>query len=148
MKQIMAGTVMATLIAVLVAQVADTVNMRSIASALATNHAQQGLGDGVQFFFGDQPTPPVVSHLGTGSASEKMNSMGKSAETSCNLTFLSDMLALQKRAQALGADAVIHIVSNYKNVERSSGTQFECHDGAIMTDVALKGDFVKLKGSK
>ncbi|MBB5607744.1 hypothetical protein HDE71_002124 [Janthinobacterium sp. S3M3] len=33
-------------------------------------------------------------------------------------------------------------------MEHSSATHFECHDGAIMTDVALKGDFVKLKGSK
>ncbi|MFM2085727.1 MAG: hypothetical protein RLZZ237_596 [Pseudomonadota bacterium] len=139
---------MAALIAVLAAQVAQHVNMRPIASALAANNAQQRLGDGVQFFFGDQPTPPVASRLGTGNVSEKINGMGKSAEMACNLTFRSDMLALQKRAQALGADAVIHIVSNYNNVEHSSATQFECHDGAIMTDVALKGDFVKLKGSR
>jgi hypothetical protein len=26
----------------------------------------------------------------------------------------------------------------------SSDTQFECHDGALMSGVALKGDFVKL----
>jgi hypothetical protein len=36
-------------------------------------------------------------------------------------------------------------VSNYKNVETASETEFECHDGAIMSGVALKGDFVKFK---
>ncbi|WP_374041196.1 hypothetical protein [Massilia sp. MS-15] len=51
----------------------------------------------------------------------------------------------QARAKELGADAVVNIVSNYKNVEMSSETEFECHDGAMMTGVALKGDFVKFK---
>jgi uncharacterized protein YbjQ (UPF0145 family) len=55
------------------------------------------------------------------------------------------MLRLQQRAHELGANAVINIVSNYKNVEVSSETQFECHDGAIMSGVALKGEFVKAK---
>ncbi|MFC5460839.1 hypothetical protein [Massilia niabensis] len=41
--------------------------------------------------------------------------------------------------------AVVNIVSNYKNVEMSSDTEYECHDGAMMTGVALKGDFVTIK---
>ncbi|MFC0250535.1 hypothetical protein [Massilia consociata] len=45
----------------------------------------------------------------------------------------------------LGANAVVNIVSNYKNVENSSATEFECHDGAMMTGVALKGEFVRIK---
>jgi uncharacterized protein YbjQ (UPF0145 family) len=55
------------------------------------------------------------------------------------------MLRLQQRAKELGADAVVNIVSNYKNEEMSSETEFECHDGAMMSGVALKGEFVKLK---
>ena len=44
----------------------------------------------------------------------------------------------------MGADAVINIVSNYKHKEMSSQTEFECHDGNIVSGVALKADFVKL----
>jgi uncharacterized protein YbjQ (UPF0145 family) len=55
------------------------------------------------------------------------------------------MLQLQKRAHAVGANAVVNIVSNYGNVPMSSETEFECHDGAIMSGVALKGDFVKIE---
>jgi uncharacterized protein YbjQ (UPF0145 family) len=58
------------------------------------------------------------------------------------------MLQLQKRARDLGANAVINIVSNYNNVEFSSETEFECHAGAIMAGVALKGDFVKVADKK
>jgi uncharacterized protein YbjQ (UPF0145 family) len=87
----------------------------------------------------------VLERLGVDKTSQKTNAFGKSAETSCNWAFLSAMLRLQQRAHELGANAVINIVSNYKNVEVSSETQFECHDGAIMSGVALKGEFVKVK---
>jgi len=54
------------------------------------------------------------------------------------------MVALEKRAQQMGANAVINIVSYYDKKVISSATEFECHAGAIMAGVALKGDFVKI----
>ena len=56
------------------------------------------------------------------------------------------MLSLEQRAKELGANAVINIKSNYKKAEMSSETEYECHAGAIMAGVALKGDFVKISG--
>jgi uncharacterized protein YbjQ (UPF0145 family) len=127
------------------AQARDTKHMLPIASAMAANDAKNRLGDTVQFYFGDEKTPAILQRLGTDKTSQKTNSFGKSAETACNWAFLSAMLRLQERARELGANAVVNIVSNYKNVEHSSATEFECHDGAMMTGVALKGEFVKLK---
>lgn len=138
----------AALAAALPAQAADNKHMMSIAGAMAANDAQARLGDSVQFFFGDQPTPPIATRISSDKTSQKTNGVGKSAETSCNWAFLSAMLALQKRAQSVGADAVVNIVSNYKNIENSSTTEFECHEGTMMTGVALKGEFVKLKAGK
>ena len=69
---------------------------------------------------------------------------GKSDEKACNWAFLSAMVALQKRAQQLGANAVVNIVSYYKKEVMSSASQFECHAGALIAGVALKGDFVKI----
>lgn len=126
------------------AQAADTRHMMSIPAALAANDAQSRLGDTVKFYFGDQPTPPVLAQLGSDKTSQRTNGFGKAPETSCNWVFLSAMLALQKTAQQKGANAVINIVSNYKNVPMSSRTEFECHDGALMTGVALKADFVRV----
>jgi len=115
-----------------------------IAGAMAANDAQARLGDSVKFYFAGQPTPRVESKIITDKTSLRTNGFGKSAEKACNYVFLSAMLQLQKRAQDVGADAVVNIVSNFNNVEFSSATEFECADGALMAGVALKGDFVKL----
>jgi len=127
------------------AQARDTKLMLPLAAAMADNDAQNRLGDSVKFYFGTQKTPKIAQKLSTDQTSQKTNSFGKTAEKACNWAFLSAMLRLQARAKELGADAVVNIVSNYKNVEMSSETEFECHDGAMMTGVALKGDFVKFK---
>jgi uncharacterized protein YbjQ (UPF0145 family) len=126
------------------AQARDTKLLLPLSAAMSTSDAQTRLGDSVKFYFGNQPTPKVLERLGSDQTSQKTNAFGKSPETACNWAFLSAMLRLQQRARELGANAVINIVSNYKNVEMSSDTQFECHDGAIMSGVALKGEFVKL----
>jgi uncharacterized protein YbjQ (UPF0145 family) len=134
----------AALAGALPAQAADTALMMPIAAAMAANDAQSRLGDSVKFYFADQPTPPVASKIASDKTSQRTNGFGKSADKSCNWVFLSAMLALQKRAHEVGADAVVNIVSNYKEKVVASQTEFECHDGAIMSGVALKGDFVKL----
>ena len=115
-----------------------------IAGAMAANDAQQRLGDSVKFYFADQQTPKVASKITSDKPSQRTNGFGKSAEKACNWVFLSAMLALQKRATEVGADAVVNIVSNFKDQEFASQTEYECADGAIMAGVALKGDFVKL----
>jgi len=127
------------------AQARDTKMMMPLAAAMSANDAQTRLGDSVKFYFGSQKTPAIATRLGVDKTSQKTNSFGKSADTACNWAFLSAMLRLQARARELGADAVVNIVSNYKNEEMSSETEFECHDGAMMSGVALKGEFVKLK---
>ena len=135
----------AAIAAVAPAQARDSKMMMSLEKAMAANDAQSRLGGDVKFYFGKQATPKVLEQLGTDKTSQKTNSFGKSPETACNWAFLSAMLRLQERARELGANAVVNIVSNYKNAEMSSETEFECHDGAMMTGVALKGDFVKIK---
>jgi uncharacterized protein YbjQ (UPF0145 family) len=122
----------------------DVILKFPIAGAMAVNDARQRLGDTVKFYFAGQPTPEVVSKITTDKTSLRTNGFGKSAEKACNWVFLSAMLSLQKRATEVGADAVVNIVSNFKDQEFASPTEFECADGAIMAGVALKGDFVKL----
>lgn len=146
MKKIIVMAVLA--VAASGAMAADNKKLMPIATAMAANDAQAKLNNGVQFFFAGQPTPKVIDKLGSDKTSQKTNSFGKSAETSCNWAFLSAMLRLEKRAKDLGANAVVNITSNYGNVEMASATEFECHDGNIMTGVALKGDFVKIADKK
>jgi uncharacterized protein YbjQ (UPF0145 family) len=126
------------------ASAGNTMVKLPIAGAMAANDAQARLGDSVKFYFGDQPTPRVLKVLGSDSTSQRTNGFGKSTEKSCNWVFLSAMLQLQKHAKDVGANAIINIVSNYDHNEMSSRTEFECADGAIMSGVAFKADFVKV----
>jgi hypothetical protein len=50
-----------------------------------------------------------------------------------------------KARQTIGANAVVNIVSFYQKNVMSSPTEFECHAGAVIAGVALKGDFVKVE---
>lgn len=126
------------------ASAADRKLMMPIAGAMAANDAQSRLGDDIKFYFGDQPTPKVLSKITTDKTSQKTNGFNKTPEVACNWAFLSAMLALKNKAESVGANAVVNIVSNYKNNENSSQTEFECHDGGFVTGVALKADFVKI----
>jgi uncharacterized protein YbjQ (UPF0145 family) len=106
--------------------------------------AQDKLDGSIKFYFGDQPTRQVLTNLGSDVSNRKTNAFGKSDEKARNCALLSAMVALQTRAQQLGANAVINIVSYYNKRVMSSVTEFECHAGAIIAGVALKGDFVKI----
>lgn len=122
----------------------DTKYLLPIAVAMEVKDAKDKLDGSIKFYFGDQPAPKVISKLGSDVSNRKTNAFGKSDEKACNWAFLSAMVALEKRAQQLGANAVINIVSYYKKDVMSSATDFECHAGAVIAGVALKGDFVKI----
>jgi uncharacterized protein YbjQ (UPF0145 family) len=126
------------------AEANDRRHMLPIKDALASSAADTRLGDSVKFYFGSQASPAGARRLAVDQTSQKTNAFGKSDVTACNWAFLSAMRQLEKRARELGANAVINIASNYKNVAVSSETEFECHAGAIMAGVALKGEFVKV----
>lgn len=125
----------------------DTKLQLPIDAAMSKPEAKEKLGhSSVKFYFGKQKHPKVTKSLISDVTNKKTNAFGKSDEDACNWAFLSAMLALEQRAQSLGANAVINIVSYYKKNTFSSNTEFECHAGGLMAGVALKGDFVKIGG--
>jgi uncharacterized protein YbjQ (UPF0145 family) len=147
MKKIVSTMVILGAVMAMPAHASDNKVMLPIAGAMADNNAQGRLGDSVKFYFGNQPTPKILQKLGGDTTSQKTNAFAKSNEKACNWVFLSDMLALEKRAKELGANAVYNIVSNYDNIENSSDTEFECHVGGIMAGVAFKAQFAKVSGN-
>ncbi|RJG04450.1 excinuclease ATPase subunit [Noviherbaspirillum sedimenti] len=134
----------AALTAVSYVQARDTKLMLPIAAAMETPDTQEKLVGSVKFYFGDQKPPKVLGKLGSDFSNRKTNAFGKSDETACNWAFLSALMALEQRAISLGANAVVNVASYYKKNTHSSQTEFECHAGALMAGVALKGDFVKI----
>jgi len=98
----------------------------------------------VKFFFGDENTPEIVAEFGTHAVTPRTSAMGTSDEKACYGAFQWTLVNLEKRAQRLGANAVINIVSFYKKNELSSTTEFECHVGDVIASVFLRGKFVRI----
>ncbi|MFO1339615.1 MAG: excinuclease ATPase subunit [Burkholderiaceae bacterium] len=124
----------------------DTEYKLKFADVLALNdpNIKVKLDDSIKLYFADQPTPKVLSKLGEDTSNKKTNGFGKDDEFGCKWAAYSALVALQERAKHLGANAVVNIVSNYKKDPFSSQTDYECHAGAFVIGVALKGTFVKI----
>src|SRR5690606_20549578 len=122
----------------------DTEHMFDIDEALNANDARTALGEDVEFYFGDQSHPAVDRQISTEVANRKTNAFGKSDEEACQWVFLSALLALRDAALEQGADAVVNIESYYDKQPVSDPKNYECHAGAIMAGVALRGELVKL----
>lgn len=123
---------------------ADAVVMLPVQPTIDSPRAQQHLDGSVRFYFGEQPAPRVVQDLGEYVTNKKTNGFLKGEENSCEWALIDALRTLQKRAHALGGNAVIHIHSYYRRHDVSNNTMFECHKGMLIAGVALRGEVVKL----
>jgi hypothetical protein len=123
----------------------DTKVMWPIADAMSTPDAKSRLDQGVQFFFGNSPHPPIAQSFGVFMSNKKTNGTNKSDKEACEWAFLSAMLSFQQRAIEVGGNAVVNIRSYYRKNDISSETQYECGSGALMSGVTFQGEVVKLK---
>lgn len=107
---------------------------------------QSGKLDGsVKFFLvGHQPAGAKVVNDNV-TISRKSNAFGKKDQESCDWVLQGILIALQEDAKRAGANAVTDIVSNYNNVEFRDGQDYECHRGFLMSGVALKAKFAKIR---
>ncbi len=143
MKNILVVLVV-TLVFSLGAQARDTKHLFSIQDALDSADFRERLNPDIKLFFGDQPHGTSSKNFGEFVTNRKTNGVGKSDRAACEWVLLSALLVLQERAVTEGGNAVVNIRSFYKKNEMSSTTEFECHAGAIVTGVALKGTVVKI----
>jgi uncharacterized protein YbjQ (UPF0145 family) len=126
------------------AEARDTEYKLKIDEVIQSADGQAKLKPDVKFFFGSQKAPAGKTLESAYVANPKTNSFGKSDETACRWAMLSALIDLQDQARRQGGNAVVNIVSYYKKNEFSSPTDYDCHAGAIIAGVALKGDIVKL----
>lgn len=122
----------------------DTELHLPVKDVLDDSYAQGKLDGSVKFYFSGQATPAIASRLGQGSTHRKTNAVGKSDSEACRWVMLTALMALQKQAKEVGADAVIDISSAGKNSNDGNFATYECHAGSIMAGVALRGSYVKL----
>ena len=105
---------------------------------------REGVDGSVRFYLAGQPHPAVLQSMSEDVTNKKTNGVNKTDSEACRWVALSALLQLQATAKSLGANAVIDIVSYYRKNEFRSPVNYECHSGALMSGVALKGRFVKL----
>lgn len=115
-----------------------------LADVLDMPEAKEKLDGSVKFYLAGQKTPKVLKRLQSDTSNRKTNGVGKADDVACRWAALSALIALQDKAKELGANAVIDIASYYKKDTFKSTTDYECHAGAVVVGVTLKGTYAKL----
>lgn len=123
----------------------DTKLMLPVKEAMNTPAAKEKLNQGIKFYFGNQKHAKAAQSFGEFTSNKKTNAFNKSDREACEWSLLSALISLQERAVKEGGNAVINIRSYYKKNEVSSASEYECHAGAMVAGVALKGEVVKLE---
>ena len=115
----------------------------SVSEAMAKADTKAKLDGSVKFYWGKN-VPGGAKTMGTFTANKKTNFFNKSDQEGCEWAFLSAMITMTQYAQRVGGNAIVNLRSNYKNIEFSSETEYECGAGNVTGGVALVGDVVKL----
>ena len=122
----------------------DTVLHIPLSDVLDMPEAKAKLDPAFKFYLAGQNTPPVLKRFATDVSNPKTNGFGKSDDFGCKWAALTALINLQESAKRHGANAVVDIVSYYKKVEYKDATNFECHAGAFVIGVALRGTYAKI----
>lgn len=126
------------------ATAADVKMKVPIKEAMDIEKVKAAFSGDVAFYWGKQRHSRVVKKFGTFKTSKRANGFAKAKSDACSWAMASALVALENRALREGGNAVINIVSNIKNQEESSQTEFSCLAGSLMVNVALKGTVVTL----
>ncbi|ARP87070.1 excinuclease [Bordetella genomosp. 9] len=118
--------------------------MKPFQEAVRNATAAGKLDGTVKFYLaGSGPSGQVVqANVVT---NRKTNAFGKSDDKACDWAAQSALISLQDAAKKAGANAVVNIVSYYKKDVNDDPANYECHAGAVIAGVALKGDLAIVK---
>lgn len=122
----------------------DTEYKLPYADVLSMSEAQDKLDPNIKLHFKGQPPLKILERKGQGTSNKKTNGVGKDDRFGCRWAALSALVALQDDAKRNGANAVVDIQSYYKRDSFSSATEYECHAGAVVIGVTLRGSYAKV----
>ncbi|MBF8726187.1 excinuclease [Pseudomonas putida] len=107
--------------------------------------AEKKLDGSVKFYLaGVKPRGKITVISPNSVTNKKTNAFNKSDEAACEWALQSALLTLQDAARKANANAVTNIASYYKRNERKDASTYECHAGAVIAGVALKGDLARV----
>lgn len=122
----------------------DTKYMVPLKDVLDMPEAKAKLDGSVRFFLKGDKTPKVLERFDEDISNKKTNGVGKDDLVGCKWAALSALIAFQDSAKQHKANAVVDLVSYYKRSETASATEIECHAGAVVIGVALKGRYARV----
>ncbi|WP_260986264.1 excinuclease [Bordetella genomosp. 13] len=126
------------------AHAADRTVMQTLQSAIDSATAAGKLDGSVKFYMaGTGPKGQVLQADVV--TNRKTNAFGKSDPDACDWAAQSALIALQDAAKKAGANAVVNIVNYYKKNVNRDAKNYECHAGAVVAGVALRGDLARVK---
>lgn len=129
-----------------ISQARDTVLYLPFEKVVADMTRANKLDGSVKFYLSGNVPKGKVSVLSPGAVTnKKTNAFNKTDIEACEWALQSALLTLQDAARKVGANAVTDIVSYYKSNTRKDASTYECHAGAIIGGVALKGDLSKVQ---
>ena len=142
-KSLIACLIAATMAAPALAR--NTELKLNLSDVLESAEAKAHLDGSVKFYFGENTIPAHAEKKGE----EVIGKIAKGASrnddlTACRNAAVDALAALQDRAKQVGANAVVNIVSYYKNNTFASATQYECHAGGTGGHLTFKGTLVVL----
>lgn len=118
----------------------DTLNL-PLADVIAMGEADGKLDGSVKFYLAGQATPAITKTLGSAVSNKKTNGVGKSDEEACKWAALSALITFQESAKQYDANTIVNMTSYYRRNETLSSTTYECHAGAFVVGVTLKGSY-------
>lgn len=100
---------------------------------------------GVQYFMKGTNHPEVEINMGEVHSTKKTRNVGRGDYESCEVAALSALIAIEKKAKSMGADAVIDIESYTRDKISADTTKIECNVGSTVAHMAIRGTMVRLK---
>jgi uncharacterized protein YbjQ (UPF0145 family) len=124
----------------------DTVHYLDFQSVVDEAVRAGRLDGSVKFYLkGQKISGNIAQKFPEAVSNKKTNAANKSDEEACNWALQSALISFQENAKKHGANAVVNLVSYYKKKEYSSSSQYECHAGAFVSGVTLKGNAAIVK---
>lgn len=115
------------------------------AAAIKSPLGQEKLLPNIQVFMKGQSHPGIAKKFREFKTNQRSSKFGKSVQEACDTAFLSGLIALQKRAEREGGNAVVDIYTITKNQKYESPDNYKCIAGSMISNVALMGTVVTLR---
>lgn len=127
------------------AEARETEHFFEVSQAVTSKLGRTKLLDVPFYMKGQEGAPEATQQLGTWTQERSSRGGLRGDKKSCDVAFLSAMIALQESAKKDGADAIINVVSATRGKTTESPTHYRCVAGAAIVHVAVSGDVVKTR---